>query len=80
MRSPREFHPEMDAYDLEHRHERNPLVSVALVVAFTLAFGGMLRAAVGWLETHGGRSGALVDPLRVPPVPSRSPESHPPGR
>jgi hypothetical protein len=52
MRSPREFHPEMDAYDLEHRDERHPLVDVALVLAFTLAFGGMLRAAMAWLETQ----------------------------
>lgn len=68
MRSPREFHPEMDAYDLEHRHERRPLVNVALVVAFTLTFGGMLRAATGWLETHGARAGALATERSTAPA------------
>lgn len=52
MKSPREFHPEMDAYDLERREERHPILNVVLVLAFTVAFGGMLRVAVGGLGAH----------------------------
>jgi hypothetical protein len=77
MRSPREFHPEMDAHDLEHRHERHPLLSVALVLAVTLAFGGMLRAALGQLATPSVPSGTLAKQAStaaaVDPVQERKP-------